>query len=149
MTHAREEVLALAEALFGKSNLKAVMAALDEFGVGIVGKAFIVDHDIEATGPTGILIHTLLDILAPRASSAFLHHGPRDVGPGAHAFREDDLLLIVIVATSSSDQEGTQRLGRFRSAGGKTEQEDYGDAEGNSVFHLRFEARLARIIQIA
>jgi len=33
MTHAREGVLALAEALFGKSNLKAVMAALDEFGV--------------------------------------------------------------------------------------------------------------------
>ena len=33
MTHTREEVLATAQAIFGKDNLDAVMTALDEFGM--------------------------------------------------------------------------------------------------------------------
>jgi hypothetical protein len=40
MTHTREGVLALAEAIFGESNLKAIMNALDEFGIE--------SHELEA-----------------------------------------------------------------------------------------------------
>src|SRR5437764_480029 len=65
-----------------------------------VGKAFIMDDDVVAAGPAGVLIRRDFGI---SGSSALLHHRDFDVGALRKAFGNDLLLRVIVVTTAAAD----------------------------------------------
>ena len=75
-----------------------------------VGGALVVDDDVEALGPVGVVVD---GVLVPGGRVGVVGDGPLDVSSLGDAPGEDVLLPRVVVAAPAEDQERPDRLGRL------------------------------------